>query len=187
MKHPINIDSRIMGLCQRIKALPRDYASLSDTDLVQMSAFFVTLKEGLCNFTDLYEEIQRKIDDMDWNPFCAIYAELVHRILPGSDSKNKDCLLHALYRQSISVPHESYVEYGEEDWICETVFNRIDHKVLNKSVVADYATLDLVLDTYYLFDGFEPEYKLYLETALAQWEAESTENDRECLSPTDMA
>ena len=42
-----DINRQIAALTRKIKALPTDYASLSNEHLVQLSAFYVSLKTGL--------------------------------------------------------------------------------------------------------------------------------------------
>lgn len=173
MKHPATTHSQIAELCQRIKALPMSYASLSDMGLVQMSAFFVTLKEGLCNFTDLYEVIRRELDGMEQEPFVAIYAEFVHRITGATSEKRcNPSLIHALYQQAICAPQYSYGEYGEEDWVYDIVFNAIENIKLSEYKQYDYAAFDLLIDTCHIFGTFEPEDKAIIDTAMAKWNEE---------------
>lgn len=172
MKHPSAVQRQILDLCNRISGLPTQYASLPDEQLVHLSTFFVVLEEGLCDFTDIYEEVQVVLARSAKHPYDAVFAELLRRILADSNPGNKALLLHALYRQSVCVPREGYGEYGEEEWICRTVSGVIDGRKTADGYLYDYAALDLVLDTFHLLGGFEPEDKSWLESVLSRWEKE---------------
>lgn len=188
MKQPVTIHAQITELCHRIEALPVNYASLSDTDLVQMSAFYVTLKEGLCNFTDLYQEIQRVLDSKEHEPFCAIYTELVHRITATTDEKRcNPALVHALYQQAICAPKNSYGEYGEEDWAYDKVFNAIDSQKQNNKTCCDDAMLDLQIDTFHILAAFDPEIKTSIDTVMAKWNNEWDKDSWASLPINDVA
>lgn len=151
--------------------LPTDYAALSDVHLMQMSSFYVCLKTGLESFPDLYKEVQTA----GMKPFCAIYAELVRRILEKRDKevdKHKSALIHTLYWQSAYTPYHAYGKYGEVEWISKILFDRIERRRSAADSLHDYSTLDLILDTCCLLDECEPEDRVYMETALAQWKEE---------------
>ena len=157
--------------------MPTDYNLLSDGHLVQLSTFYVSLKTGLGNFPDLYQEIQTAGS----KPFCAIYAELVHRIL-DRENRNKVSLLHALYGQFAYVPYHAYEKYGDFEWISEFIFDTIDNRIASGAY--EIAVLDLILDGCVLLEEFEPAYQTYIENALAQWKREM-EKDVWLSSPVD--
>lgn len=164
-----DINRQIAALTRKIKALPTDYASLSNEHLVQLSAFYVSLKTGLGSFPELYQKIQIS----GAKPFCAIYAELVHRILDGGN-RDKAMLLHALYGQFAYAPCHGYGKYGDLEWISGHIFDTIDNRIAGGTY--ETAVLDLILDVCVLFEELEPAYKTYIEKALKQWKTE-TEKD----------
>lgn len=179
----------INDLCCRIKTLPADYASLSDTELAQMSAFFVALQVGLGNFINPYKEVKKEIDGMDRNPFSSIYAELVHRILgeAGRKSENRPALAHALYLQAICTPNESYGKFGDEGWVYDTLFEVIDNYIPKTGKYSDYALLELAIDTFHILGSFEPKEEGLMETVLTEWNAEKEANGWRSLTANDVA
>lgn len=169
VEYPYDINQPVFNLSHRIKLLPTDYASLPDKHLVQLSAFYVTLKTGLGNFPEIYQEIQAA----GTKPFYAIYAELVHRIL-NRKSRNKAALLHALYQQFAYIPYHACGKYGDLEWTSKFIFDTIDNRIA--SGVYETAILDLILDACILLEEFEPAYQTYIENALAQWKTEMRED-----------
>lgn len=166
-----DINQQIVALSHRVEALPTDYASLPDGHLVQLSAFYVTLKTGLGSFPEVYQGIQAA----GIKPFCAINAELARRILDGGDrNKDKAALVHALYVQSAYAPYHAYGKYGDLGWISRLIFDTIDNRMADGTY--ETAVLDLILDACALVEELEPAYQAYIGNALAQWEAERKED-----------
>lgn len=160
--------------------MPTDYATLSDRHLAQLSAFYVSLKTGLGSFPELYQEVQT----VGSKPFCAIYTEMVHRVL-DKENRHKALLLHALYGQFAYVPYHAYGKYGSLEWISGVLFDMIDNRIADG--VYETVVLDLVLDAYALLEEFEPAYQTYIESALAQWETERKKGDWLSLPVSEVA
>lgn len=165
IRFPQDINQQISGLKCRIKAFPTDYALLSDEYLIQLSAFYVSLKTGLGSFPELYQEIQTTGD----KPFCAIYAELVRRIL-DRENRDRTTLVHALYGQFAYAPYHAYGKYGDLEWVSNLIFDTIDNRIADGAY--GISVLDLILDACALLEEFEPAYQACIERALAQWDME---------------
>lgn len=165
LKFTQDINRKIADLSHRIEILPTDYASLSDGHLMQLSAFYVSLKTGLGSFSEVYQEIQTT----GVKPFHMIYSELVRRIL-DNNNQHKAALVHALYGQFAYTYYHAYGKYGDLEWISNLIFDTIDTRIA--SSMHEIAVLDLILDACGLLEDFEPAYQAYIENALAQWEME---------------
>lgn len=140
------------NLYNHISGLSANHVSLTDlpdNQLVHLSTIHVALQEGLGCYPELFQEMQFAYSDKSEEPFCAIFAELVRRITSTTDEKCcNPALVHALYQQAICAPKDSYGEYGEEDWVYDTVFNAIDSLKQSHKECYDDAALDLLIDTF---------------------------------------